>query len=416
MSARLNAPFLDLAPARRVVAALEAVRPGSVRFVGGCVRNAILGAPVDDLDIATPLTPGQVLAAGEAAGLAAHPTGIAHGTITLVADRMPFEVTTLRRDVSTDGRRATVAFTEDWDEDARRRDFRLNALYLEPDGTLHDPTGGGLEDARAGRVVFIGDADTRLREDFLRLLRFFRFSAWYGKGAFDAGGLAACARHVEGLASLSAERVWKEYKKLLGAEDPRHALAAMDAIGALAAIAPEADEGGRARVSRLIAQDEAHFFAAEPMQRAAALLPDDPEIARAFARRLKLSNEERARLVGALDPAGQRLVSYMSLRELRRALYRLGKDVGRDRARLAWAASDDPRTDMQWRGLLALIETWTRPSFPLTGDDVIAAGVRPGERVGLVMREVEAWWIDADFPNDELALVERLKAVAQALG
>lgn len=188
-----HAAWLRAAATRRVVEALEAARPGCARFVGGCVRNTILGAPVDDIDIATQLTPQETIDAAHAAGLSAAPTGVEHGTVTVIADHAPFEVTTLRRDVETDGRRAVVAFTQDWAEDAQRRDFRMNALYADPDGAVHDPTGGGLADAQAGRVIFIGDAHTRIREDYLRILRFFRFNAWYGRGPLDAAGLAACA-------------------------------------------------------------------------------------------------------------------------------------------------------------------------------------------------------------------------------
>src|SRR5690606_24771193 len=201
-------PWLDAAATRRVMAALEAAGgPGCARFVGGCVRNALIGQPVDDVDIATTLRPEQTEQAIRAAGLKAVPTGVAHGTVTAIAERRPFEITTLRRDVSTDGRNATVAFTDDWAEDAARRDFRLNALYADADGRVFDPTGHGVEDARAGRIVFVGEPETRIREDFLRVLRFFRFHAWYGKGEPDAAGLAACRALASGMSRLSAERV-----------------------------------------------------------------------------------------------------------------------------------------------------------------------------------------------------------------
>jgi poly(A) polymerase len=410
---KIAAAFLNWPETKAVLEALNARRPGAARFVGGCVRNAVLGRTIDDIDIATQLPPGEVETAAREAGLGAHATGVEHGTWTIVANHRPFEVTTLRRDVSTDGRRATVAFTEDWAEDAARRDFRLNALYAEGDGTLHDPTGGGLADAKAGRIIFIGDADRRLEEDFLRILRFFRFSAWYAKGALDEGGLQACARAREGLAQLSAERVWKELKKLLAAPDPAGAVKAMAQAGILERACPEAEDPGR--LLRLVQLEDALFMAPDPMQRVAALLPDGADPARAFARRMKLSNEERARLLGALDPS-ERVVSYMSLRELRRALYRIGRQAVIDRAKLLWAASDNPKTDVQWRALVALAEGWVRPHFPLGGEAAMAAGVAAGPRVGEVLREVEAWWIDADFPDDPLALAERLKAVAQALG
>lgn len=411
---RLTAAWLTAAPTRAVIAALEAARPGAARFVGGCVRNTLIGAPVDDIDIATPLTPDEVVQAVTAAGLAAHPTGIEHGTVTVVAQRTPFEVTTLRRDVSTDGRRATVAFTQDWAEDSARRDFRMNALYADPDGVMHDPTGGGIDDARAGRVIFIGDAQTRIREDYLRILRFFRFAAWYGKGPLDTTGLAACAALKDGISSLSVERVWKETRKLLAAPDPRDALAAMQSAGILAEIAPEIDAEGPARLARLVEIETSRFLPHDPLQRLATLLPADAEVVRAFARRLKLANDERDRLVAA---AGQtpRIVSYMSMREVRRALYALGRGVFVDRVKRGWAAADEGKADAQWRALIALADGWTPPRFPLDGASVVAAGVPPGQLVGAVLREVEAWWIESDFTEDEFSIAERLKAVVQGM-
>jgi poly(A) polymerase len=416
MSARLTPAWLAAPASRAVVEALTAVRVDAVRFVGGCVRNALIGAAVDDLDIATPLTPDAVIAAARAAGLGVHLTGIDHGTVTVVAQGQPFEVTTLRRDVSTDGRRATVAFTEDWVQDAQRRDFRLNALYLEPNGALHDPTGAGLSDARAGRIIFIGAADQRLAEDHLRSLRFFRFHAWYGRGPLDAEGLAACARARAGLKQLSAERVWKEFRKLLAAPDPRDALVEMAAIGILGDIAPEAD--GLKRLLRALEHDNAHFFAPDPLLRLSVFLPEGSEPVRAFARRLKLANAERDRLTAALDPlpdGADEIVSYISMRALRRSLYHYGATAFLDRARRAWAASATDKATPQWRAALALAQTWTPPRFPLTGADAAAAGMAEGPRIGQALRAVEAWWIDADFPDDPLALAERLKAVAQGL-
>lgn len=407
---KIAADWLTRPQTKRVVAALDAARAGASRFVGGCVRNAVMGLPADDIDIATQLTPDQVIAAGKAAKLAAVPTGIEHGTVTLVADHIAYEVTTLRRDVSTDGRRATVAFTEDWSEDAQRRDFRLNALYADPDGTIHDPTGGGVDDAKAGRVIFIGDADQRIREDYLRILRFFRFSAWYAS-AIDAAGLAACARNIAGLDGLSAERVWKETKKLFAAADPRAAFAAMQEAGVAARALPELKQAER--LTRLIALDADNFLPADAMTRIAAGLADQAA-ARTFASRLKASNEERARLVSALG-ASPRVVCYMSVREVHRALYALGAETFADRVKLGWAADPRSKAVPLWRMLLEQPKVWPIPKLPLTGEDVIAAGVPPGPLLGQVLREVEHWWIDADFPDDKLSIAERLKAVVQGL-
>ena len=416
MSEKLRAPWLDTPETKKVFAALEAARPGGSRFVGGCVRNALLNQPTDDIDIATQLIPEQTIAAAKAAGLAHAPTGIEHGTITIIADHKPYEVTTLRRDVTTDGRRATVAFTGDWAEDAARRDFRLNALYADPDGALHDPTGDGLADLRAGRVIFIGDAETRIREDYLRILRFFRFNAWYGKGAPDAGGLAACAALKDGIATLSAERVWKELKKLLDAEDPRTAMSAMAGAGVLAAALPEARN--LPRLEQLVSIESDFFLPHDSVVRLAALLPDDPEIARAAARRLKLSNEERGQLVSAVTIGASRddrIVPHLSMRDMRRVLYRLGRAAFEDRVRLGWAGDENSKRATQWRALLAHAESWTRPKFPLTGEQVMHAGAPPGPKVGEVMREVEDWWIDADFTDDQFSIMERLKAVVTGL-
>jgi poly(A) polymerase len=404
-----HADWLHAPGTRAVVDALAKARAGASRFVGGCVRNAVMGLPVDDIDLATQLTPDEVTKAAEAARLAAIPTGIEHGTITIVSAHKPYEVTTLRRDVETDGRRAVVAFTEDWAEDAMRRDFRLNALYADPDGTVHDPTGGGVEDAKAGRVIFIGDAEARIREDYLRILRFFRFNAWYGKGPLDVAGLDACVRLAGGLSGLSVERIWKETKKLYAARDPRIALGAMEETGVRKLALPELSRIERAL--SLIGVECDLLIPFDEMTRIAAGLAD-VAAARAIAKRLKVSNEERDRLLAALG-AEPRIVSFMSAREMRRAVYRLGHQTFDDRARLAWAEVGQGKTAAHWRALLEMAKTWPRPKLPLTGDEVIAAGAPAGPQVGAVLREVEAWWIDADFPDDKLAVVERLKAVVQ---
>ncbi len=384
---------------------------GAARFVGGAVRNALLGRAVADIDIATPLVPEEVVRRLTAAGIAAHPTGIEHGTITAVANAKPFEVTTLRRDVATDGRHATVAYTEDWAEDARRRDFTINALYASPDGELFDCV-GGLADLEAGRVRFVGDAVTRIREDYLRILRLFRFHAWYGKGDIDADALRAAVSEKAGLARLSAERVQKELLRLLETEDPASMLRVMAATGILSEILPGTLD--IARLARLASIDAANFFSPDPVLRLAALLPGETAQAGAVADRLKLSNADRARLE---DLAGgrEKIASYLSVREVRKLLYRLGHQRFRDRARLAWASDPKSSSAVQWRALLALADAWERPHFPLTGRDVMAAGVTQGPLVGRILGEVEDWWVDSDFTQDEFSLAERLKAVVQAM-
>jgi poly(A) polymerase len=386
--------------------------PDCARFVGGCVRNSIVGQPVDDIDIAAVLTPDQVTRAIEAAGLRAIPTGVEHGTVTAISRSRPYEITTLRRDVSTDGRRAVVAFTTDWAEDAQRRDFTLNALYARRDGTIFDPTGHGVADARIGRIVFVGDPEHRIREDYLRILRFFRFYAWYGKGAPDEAAVAACRALKGELPTLSAERISKELLKLLAAEDPRAAVELMLKVGVLEMVLPEPIN--IERFNGLVEIETEQLFETDPVLRLAALLPDDQLVAMKLAEALRLSNTDRDRIVEAVAPA-PRLKSWMSPREIRRLVYRLGHAAFRDRVKLAWAAANRTAVTPQWRGMLALAEGWRRPTFPLTGEDVMAAGVPRGPMVGEALREVEDWWVDHDFLDDKLSAVEKLKAVAQGL-
>jgi poly(A) polymerase len=396
-----------------VMDALEAAGGADcARFVGGCVRNAVIGRPVDEVDIATVLTPDETTKALGAAGLKAVPTGVEHGTVTAVSGGKPYEITTLRRDVATDGRRAVVAFTDDWAEDARRRDFTLNALYARRDGTIFDPTEEGVADAKAGRIVFVGEPVERLHEDYLRILRFFRFLAWYGRTGADAAALAACARLKDKVTTLAAERISKELLKLFAAEDPRGATELMLQAGVLEMVLPEPID--MARFNGLVAIESEQLFETDAVLRLAALLPDDPAVAARLAETLRLSNAERDRIVAALAPEPV-LKSWMSPREIRRAVYRTGKDAFRDRAKLAWAAAGRTAPAMQWRGMIALAEGWARPQFPLTGEDVMAAGVPKGPMVGQVLREVEDWWIDHDFLDDKLSAIEKLKAVAQGM-
>ena len=382
------------------------------RFVGGCVRNTLMKRPVSDIDIATTLTPEAVTAALKAARLKAVPTGAAHGTITAVARGRPFEITTLRRDVETDGRHAKVAFTDDWGEDAARRDFRLNALYADARGRLFDPTGEGVADALAGKIVFVGDARARIAEDALRIPRFFRFFAWYGRGEPDAAGLDACQDLRALIAGLSAERVAKELLTLLAAEDPRAAVGLMAGTGVLGQILPEVQ--GLSRFEGLVAIETEVVFSHDALLRLAALLPAEPAAGAAVAARLRLSNAQRDRLVAALGTEPP-LVSWMSPRQTRQGVYRLGAQAFCDRATLAWAASDRPAAAIQWRALLPMAQSWPRPTLPLTGEEVVAAGVSRGPQVGTVLREVEAWWIDNDFTLDKLSVVERLKSVVQGM-
>lgn len=383
---------------------------GEARFVGGVVRNSLMGREVSDIDIATPLTPDEVTKRLEAAKLKAVPTGVEHGTITAISNGRPYEVTTLRRDVSTDGRRAVVTFTTDWAEDAQRRDFTMNALYADATGEVFD-TVGGVADLKAGRVRFVGDPVTRIREDFLRILRLFRFHAWYGKGEIDKPALQACAAEKAGLRQLSGERIAKEMLKLLAAEDPVPVLRSMAATGILSEVLP--GELNIVRLERLVAIDGTNFFQPDAILRLAALLPDRAAGAHEIADRWKLSNADRDRLA---DIAGNtdKIVSYLSIKEVRKLLYKLGMARFKDRVSLKWAEDPKETNFVQWRALLAMADAWQRPKFPLDGGNVMAAGVPQGPLIGKILAEVEEWWIDSDFIDDEFSLAERLKAVVQA--
>jgi poly(A) polymerase len=382
-----------------VMAALEAAGgPDCARFVGGCVRNALIGAPVADVDIATTLKPEETDRAIRAAGLKAVPTGIAHGTVTAVSGRQPFEITTLRRDVSTDGRNATVAFTDDWAEDAARRDFRLNALYADGEGRVFDPTGKGIADAAAGRIVFVGDPGTRIQEDYLRILRFFRFFAWYGRGEPDAAALAACRALASGMTRLSAERVSKELMTLLAAPDPREAMAAMAEAGVLAQVLPEAVAGPLFEAA--VEQD--------PVIRLMTLLPSDERIVREAAVRLRLPNSTRDRLAGTAV-AAPAISLTMGDPEVRAAVYRFGGRAVADALHLRMA--ERPAQAGDGHRLLALAEAWRRPSMPVGGRELARLGVEPGPETGRLLKAFEEGWIADDFPADGHA--ERLAALVR---
>jgi poly(A) polymerase len=392
---------------------LEALAAGGAqaRFVGGVVRDALLGRdPGSDIDIATPAAPDRVVELLRQAGIKVVPTGLAHGTVTAVVAPLRFEITTLRRDLETDGRHARVAFDADWGQDAARRDFTINAIFLDPDGTVHDPV-GGLADLVAGRVRFVGDAALRIAEDVLRLLRYYRFEAAFGaakpapaKAGGDASARAACRAAVGRLPSLSAERVGQELIRLLDAAGVVAAVQMMLEDGVLAAVLPEAR-----RLDRL-AQMVAAEPKPDPLRRLAALVEVDRDGAAALARRLRFANHWRDRLQRLappwrLDPDGNR-------RAWRRALYRLGAEDFRDLALLLAADGKIPRARLV--ALLALAEGWSPPVFPLAGGDVTALGVAPGERVGRLLARVKDWWEAADFAPDRGQCLAYLREIAGA--
>lgn len=403
MSDRL--PPVDWLDDPRTVAVMDALEaeggPDCARFVGGCVRNSLIGRAADDIDIATRLAPDRVVAAARAAGLKPVPTGIEHGTVTVVASKRPFEVTTLRRDVETDGRRAVVAFTHDWAEDAARRDFRLNALYADRFGAIFDPTGQGVEDARAGRIVFVGDAETRIREDALRILRFFRFFAHFGQGAPDAAGLDACTRLSALVEGLSAERVSAELLKLLAAPDPRPAMRAMQEARVLGRALPA--HAGLSLFEAMCAISD------DPALRLSVLLPADAEAVRAAAAGLRLSNALRDRLVAAVDDGA--VAAAVTAQAARAAVYRLGGRTVSDRLMRRQAAGAAPSELAAARAVAA---DWMAPRMPVGGREVAALGVSLGPETGRLLKAFEDDWIAADFPADGHA--ERLKALISGRG
>jgi len=397
-----DAPWLKSGPTARVLELLNG-NGEEARVVGGAVRNALLKIPTGDTDIATTALPTEVIRRAKAAGIKSVPTGIEHGTVTLVVDAQPFEVTTLREDTETFGRKAKVAFGRDWVRDAERRDFTINGLSVDADGVVHDHV-GGLEDIAAKRVRFIGDPNQRIAEDYLRILRFFRIHAAYGAGEPDRAGYLACIGARAGLVRLSAERVRMEMLKLVIAEGAAGAVNAMVDGGLLLPIF-----GGVAYTGPLAVMISAErLLGLEPnaVRRLGALAVAVTEDARRVAMRLRLTNAETK----ALDSMGHRWWRLAGMDEAtaRRRLYRLGEDRYRDRLMLAWARAGGDADPAPWRALATLPERWSAPKFPLKAADFIARGIAEGPSLGQVLALAEDAWLAANFPLDESAL----KAIA----
>jgi poly(A) polymerase len=396
---RLDAAWLQAPPLADLLAVLD--REGEeARVVGGAVRNSLLDAPIGDIDIATTAVPDEVVRRVEAAGFKPVPTGLEHGTITVVAAGKPYEVTTLREDIETFGRHAKVAFGRDWKRDAERRDFTMNALFASRDGTVHDYV-DGLADIAARRVRFIGDAATRIAEDYLRILRFFRFHAAYGEGPPDPDGVAACIDARAGLDQLSRERIRAEMLKLLVARHPVPALAVMTETGLLEQVL-----GGvplLASFANMIKLEAALALSPDAIRRLGALSVSVVEDAERLRERLRLANAEYECLVSMAD-GWWRISWELGEPGGRALLYRIGPDYFVDRVLLAWSRSPQGAADNPWRLLAALPERWTAPTFPLKAADFLARGVPKGRRLGVALRTAEEAWIAADFPSDSGAL------------
>jgi tRNA nucleotidyltransferase/poly(A) polymerase len=377
------------------------------RVVGGAVRNALLGEPISEFDVATTALPEEVIRRATAANFKPVPTGIEHGTITVVIASRPFEVTSLREDVETFGRHASVRFGRDWRADARRRDFTMNALSAGADGVVHDYV-GGLADLEARRVRFIGDADKRIAEDYLRILRFFRFHAAYGQGLPDPAGLAACIAARAGLGQLSRERVRMELLKLLLARHATPALAVMAESGLLVPVLGGVpDLAGFENMAKV---EAAAGVQGDTVQRLGALGARIAEDAERLWQRLRLSNAEHERLASMAESWWR--ISPADEKGARALLYRLGPGRFVDRVLLAWARSPATARDPAWRALATLPEHWTAPVFPLKAADFIKRGVPQGPALGAALHEAEAAWIAADFPADSEAIAAIAAAAA----
>jgi poly(A) polymerase len=371
---------------RRLLAVLA--QEGEGRVVGGAVRNELMGLPVQDIDIATDLVPQTVVRLCKAAGFGVHLTGIDHGTLTITVEGKPYEVTTLRKDIETDGRRAVVAFTSDWKTDAFRRDFTFNALYVDGNGNIHDFT-DGWRDVQRRKVRFIGSASLRIKEDYLRILRFFRFHAQLGKGPMDATGLAACKRLAKGLETLSAERIRQEMLKLLAAPGAIPVVRKMADMRILTKICPHTEDW---RVLKRLPAD--------PVLRLAALSAHPLEL----GQRLRLSNKEATRIAKALD--APLLSPDLSTRERHRLLYQLGDEVWRDAVYLSWAKSRAAADNVKWKRLLGTGRNWHKPTFPVNGLMLIKLGVAPGPALGQALRDLEDWWVASDFKPSAAELLD----------
>lgn len=362
---------------------IGALGAGNARYVGGAVRDTLLGLAVKDIDIATPLEPAEVMRRLKAHGISVIPTGIDHGTVTALLKGGPVEITTLRHDVSTDGRRATVAFAQDWQDDAARRDFTINALYADPSSGEVFDWFGGWDDLRARRMRFIGDPHERIREDHLRILRYFRFQARFGSLPADPAAEQACAELAQTLKGLSRERIGMEMMNLLGLPDPAPTVARMAELGVLQVVLPEADP---AALTALVAQEQSQAVEADALRRLAALLPADPVLAEQIASRFRLSGAQKKRLIQAAGRGQSPLPGEVGAREARPLAYRLGRESALDRLLLAGAS-------------VAPLADWEVPVFPLKGGEVVARGIKAGPEVARTLRRIEERWIEAGFDD-----------------
>jgi len=393
-----NSKWLVAPSLLQVFDAIE-VKGGKVRVVGGAIRNALMGEGVGDIDLCTTLLPEETTQALEAANIKAIPTGLEFGTITAVVDKTAYEITTLREDVETDGRHAVVKFGKDWTKDALRRDLTINALYCDRDGNLFDPL-DNMDDLKNREVRFIGEASERIKEDYLRILRFFRFFAWYGSGRPDASGLKACAKLKGGLDDISAERVWIELKKTLEAKDPSRALLWMRTTGVLNIVLPESEKWGIDLIPSLLTAEELCKFEIDPMLRLMAVIPPRDDVVDALSTRLKLSGVETKRLMlWTKTPKVEQGTNQKTLEkffyenDMQAVLDVLQLDIATLEGR-GEASADALKIAV---GFLQQAQKWQRPTLPIKGKDLLALGQEAGPSIGKAIRALEAKWVESGF-------------------
>ncbi|MCP5083071.1 MAG: CCA tRNA nucleotidyltransferase [Alphaproteobacteria bacterium] len=395
-------------PALKTVLAALRSNGGEARIAGGAVRDGLLGRPVSDIDIATDQAPEQVIALAKASGLSVHPTGLEHGTVTVVAGSnaacRSFEVTTLRVDVETDGRRAKVEFTDDWAVDAHRRDFTINALYCNENGEVYDLV-NGLDDLRQRKIKFVGTPSKRIEEDHLRILRFFRFYAWFGEGEPDADALAACVKAKASLAKLSRERIRREFFKLAIAPEAVFTLALMVETGILQTLLPGRFE--LEKLDRLCQIEQECQLAPDPVRRLRALSKD--QSASGLQEAFVLSNAETKRLeaLQQLPP----LSPVFRHAERQTLLYWRGQQAVIDKVLLDWSAAAAEADDREYAALLSEAQGWQRPQMPVGGKDLQAAGIAEGKELGRLLQALEDWWVAGGFKAEKSDLMARLAAI-----
>ncbi|RKQ71230.1 poly(A) polymerase [Litorimonas taeanensis] len=399
-----NSPWMMSEAVRTL---FEAFPNGSLRFVGGCVRNTLLGESVSDIDLAVAMEPRSVVKLLGLSSIRYIETGVDHGTVTAVIGGKPFEITSLRRDVETDGRRAVVAYTTDWSEDAQRRDLTFNALYADVEGNIYDPTSMGLSDLQERRLRFVGEANIRVQEDYLRILRFFRFLAWYGGSAkVDAASLRACRENRNGLKTLSVERVWSEIKKLLSASNPTRALHIMLTNEVLESVLPEATNVDG--LEQLLALERRESLSPDPLLRLMAMSPREPLQMALLCKRMKMSNAETKRLRSWADDASN-FDPEANERDRKIAIYGAGQQTALDRLYLRAAGEGDVIRSRRWMAFASVAKNWIEPEFPLSGKDLQAAGLKSGPQMGRAIEALKALWVRSGFTADKEKLLIALK-------